>query len=44
MQIIRELNHEFIEVSHLKIGSQLLKLWNLEVQEPKEYTSQGHFL
>jgi len=32
MQIIREFNHKFIEVSHIKIGIQLLKLWINEVQ------------
>jgi len=32
MQIVREFNHKFIEVSHVKIGIELLKLWNLEVQ------------
>jgi len=32
MQNIREFNHKLIEVSHFKIGVQLLKLWNLEVQ------------
>jgi len=32
MQIIREFNHEFIQVSHFKIGNQLIKLWILEVQ------------
>jgi len=30
--IIREFNHNFIEVSHVWIEIQLLKLWNLEVQ------------
>jgi len=32
MWIIREFDCKFIEVSHVKIGIQLLKLWNLEVQ------------
>jgi len=32
MQIIREFHHEFIEVSHVKIGIQLHMLWYLEVQ------------
>jgi len=32
MQNIREFNHKLIAVSHIKIGVQLLKLWNLEVQ------------
>jgi len=32
MYIIREFYHKLIEVSHVKIGIQLLKLWNLEVQ------------
>jgi len=32
MQIIREFHHKLIEVSHIKIGIQQLKLWNLEVQ------------
>jgi len=32
MQVIREFNHKFIEVSHFKIGIKLPKLWNLEVQ------------
>jgi len=32
MQIFREFNPKLIEVSHIKIGVQLLKLWNLEVQ------------
>jgi len=31
MQIIREFHHEFIEVSHFKIGIHLPKLWKLEV-------------
>jgi len=31
MQIIREFHHEFIEVSHVKIGMQLHMLWYLEV-------------
>jgi len=32
MQNIRELNHEFVEVSHMRIGIHLPKLWNLEVE------------
>jgi len=32
MQIIRECEHKFIEVSHFKIGIKLPKLRNLEVQ------------
>jgi len=32
MQIFREFNPKLIEVSHIKIGVQLLKLWKLEVQ------------
>jgi len=32
MQNVWEFNYKFIEVSHVKIGIQLLKLWNLEVQ------------
>jgi len=32
MQNISGINHKLIEVSHIKIGVQLLKLWNLEVQ------------
>jgi len=32
MQIIREFNHEFKEVSHVQIGFQLPKLWNLKVE------------
>jgi len=32
MYIIREFNHKFIEVSHVQIGIQLLKLWNLDVE------------
>jgi len=32
MQIIREFNGKLIEVSHVQIGIQLLKLWNLEVE------------
>jgi len=32
MQTVREFNHKLIEVSHIKIGIQLPKLWNLEVQ------------
>jgi len=32
MQIIREFSHKFIQVSHLKIGIKLPKLWNLEVR------------
>jgi len=32
MQIIREFNGKLIEVSHVKIGIQLLKLWNLEFE------------
>jgi len=32
MQIIREFLHNLTEVSHMKIGIQLPKLWNLEVQ------------
>jgi len=32
MWIIRELNHKFIEVSHVEIGIKLLKFWKLEVQ------------
>jgi len=32
MQIIREFHHKFIEVSHVKIGIKLHKLWILEVQ------------
>jgi len=32
MQNIKEFNHNFIEVSNFKIGIQLLKLWNVEVQ------------
>jgi len=32
MQIIRQFHLKFIEQSHIKIGLQLLKLWNLEVQ------------
>jgi len=31
MQNIREFNHKFIEVSHIKIGLKLFKLWNFEV-------------
>jgi len=30
--MIREFHYKLIEVSHIKIGVQLLKLWNLEVQ------------
>jgi len=32
MQNIREFNHKLIEVSHLKIGIILPKLWIVEVQ------------
>jgi len=32
MENIREFEHKLIEVSHFKIGVQLLKLWNLELQ------------
>jgi len=32
MYNIREFYHDLIEVSHFKIGVQILKLWNLEVQ------------
>jgi len=32
MQFIREFKYKIIEVSHVLIGIQLLKLWNLEVQ------------
>jgi len=32
MQIIREFLHKLIEVSHIQIGNQLPKLWNLEEQ------------
>jgi len=32
MQIIRKSNYKFKEVSHIKIGIKLLKLWNPEVQ------------
>jgi len=32
MWIIREFKHKFVEVCHVEIGIQLLKLWNLEVQ------------
>jgi len=32
MKIIRKFNHKFIDVSHVKIGIQLLNLWNLRVQ------------
>jgi len=32
MWIIREFNYKFIEVSHVKIGVKILKLWSLEVQ------------
>jgi len=32
MHNIREFNHELIEVSHVQIGIQNLKLWNLEVE------------
>jgi len=32
MQIFRKFKHEFIEVSHCKIGIKLPKLWNVEVQ------------
>jgi len=32
MQIIREFNHKFKEVSHVQIEFQLPKLWNLEVE------------
>jgi len=32
MQMIREFNHKFNEVSHLTIAIQIPKLWNLEVQ------------
>jgi len=31
MQNFREFNHQLIEVSHIKIGVQKLKLWNLDV-------------
>jgi len=32
MQNVREFNYKFIEVSHVKIETQLLKLWKLVVQ------------
>jgi len=32
MYSIRELLHKLIEISHIKIGLQQLKLWNLELQ------------
>jgi len=32
MYTIREFNHKLIEVSTSKIGIQLAKLWNLEVE------------
>jgi len=32
MKNIRGFEHKLKEVSHFKIGLQLLKLWNLEVQ------------
>jgi len=32
MQNFREFDYKLIEVSHFKIGVQLLKLWYLEVQ------------
>jgi len=28
---IREFNHKLINVSHVEIGIQLIKLWNVEV-------------
>jgi len=31
MQMIRKFHHKFIEVSHIKIGLKLFKLWSLEV-------------
>jgi len=31
MPIIREFYHEFIKVSHFKIGTHLPKLWKLEI-------------
>jgi len=32
MQYFREFNHKLKKISHFKIGVQILKLWNLEVQ------------
>jgi len=32
MQNVREFNHKLIEVFHVQIGIQKLKLWNLEVE------------
>jgi len=30
--MIKEFHYKLIEVSHIKIGVELLKLWNLELQ------------
>jgi len=32
MQDVREFNHKLIVVSHVQIGIQILKLWNLELE------------